>query len=258
MTRMIRFKFRRLVVVAALGAGALGLAVGTASASPSGDPTPNPTASAPLGYSLPGQGHDERFRPEAFDILVASVPTGTGTNNVDAYGPVDGLGGTDTELAPFAARWTFSDQGTTDTVNVIHQAEPAPVLDVSTCTATVTQRGGWWKFAGGTGDETGAKGHGLFDLVALFSFPIDRHGRCEFDSQGRMMDEGQQGNYGNDPVMEDHGRELRPLFFSVEVQGTGVAKVRHHEEPRPEPCPTETYGASGFPVSCPAPTPIYS
>ena len=163
------------------------------------------------------------MRPEAFDLVVNSV----GENNVDAYGPVHGLAGTDTEFAPFFGRWQFPNG---DTVNVLHQAEGAPVLDLNTCTALVVIRDGWWRFAGGTGGDAGARGHGLFTEEALFSFAIDRHGRCEFDTRGQMVDRGGSASYGDQPYMRDHGRNLRPVFFSVEVQGTGTASVRHHED----------------------------
>jgi hypothetical protein len=42
MTRIRSFRFRRLVVVLAIGAGTLGLAAGTAAASTTGNPTPAP------------------------------------------------------------------------------------------------------------------------------------------------------------------------------------------------------------------------
>jgi hypothetical protein len=215
-----------LTAVVAAGVGGLVLANPLAAkASPVGGPS-----GPAVTYQLPGQGHDQRMRPEAFDILISSL----GDNNVDAYGPVHGLAGTDTELAPFLDRWTFGG----DTVNVAHQVEPAPVLDLGTCTATVTLHDGWWQFTSGTGDDQGAKGHGLFTEVALFSFPISRGGQCEFDHQGQMVYQGGSSDYGQQPYMRDHNRDLRPLFFSVEIQGKGTAKV--HEAPAPYVSPSPT------------------
>lgn len=226
--RSSRFRFPAILTAAVAAAiGGLFLVNPIAASA-----NPVPPSGPAVTYQLPGQGHDQRFRPEAFDILISSL----GDNNVDAYGPVNGLGGTDDELAPFLDRWVFGP----DTVNVAHQTEPAPVLDLGTCTATVELHDGWWKFVGGTGEDQGARGHGVFTLLALFSFPIDRHGRCEFDQGGQMDMQGGPAGDGQMPFMKDHGRELRPLFFSVEIQGVGVAKVKHQEEPPPYVTPSPT------------------
>lgn len=248
MTRIFRLRFRRVVIVGAAVPGVIALAVGTAVAA-AATPTPPPSGPA-ASYSLPGQGHDQKFRPEAFDILISSL----GDNNVDAYGPVHGLGGTDRRVAPFLEVWDF---GQGNTVNVAHQAEPAPVLDLGTCTATIVLRDGWWKFAGGMGDFARAQGHGLFTELALFSFPITKDGRCVFDHQGQMVWSGGQSDNGQMPYMKDHGRNLRPLFFSYEIQGKGVAKVKQHEQQPPPPCVTPSPAPYGSADVCPSPSPTY-
>jgi hypothetical protein len=65
MTRIKRFRFRRLVVVGALGAGAIGLAIGTTAAAANaatagGYPTPSPT---PTVHHSPAPRH-HKPRPE--------------------------------------------------------------------------------------------------------------------------------------------------------------------------------------------------
>lgn len=252
MTRFHRLRFRRWVLIAAIVPGALGLAIGTAAAATAGG-NPQPTYSAPTGYWLPGQGHDHKMREEAGDILIASG----GIDQVDAFGPVKCDQGTDAELAPFLDRWSCGG----DTVTVWHTA-PVPVLDLVTCSVIIDQRDALWRFVSGTGGDQGVKGSGHITELALFSFPVGKDGRCEFDQAGKMM-----GDETDQPYMEDHGRVLRPFEFSVEEQFTGTAKIREVPPPEPCPTPTETYPVYGgtpsgaWPTPGPVstcPSPIYS
>jgi hypothetical protein len=232
MTRRIR----RLAV--ALGAPAV-LVLATASYALASAGTTAPALTL-TGY------HEQapKLQPEAGDLLIASG----GINVVNAYGPVRGLGGTDTEHSAFLDTWTFAP----GTVNVLHAPAPAPVLDLVTCSAVVVQRDAWWKFAGGTGGGKGATGSGHFTEVALFSFAVDRYGRCVFDQHGQMY-----GEMTGDPYMSDHGRVLRPVFFSVEVQFTGRAALPPHHQPKPYPTPTYTTPAPPV-TTATVPAPTYS
>ena len=76
MTRLHTFRFRRLVVVAAMGAGALGLAVGTSAAASAatagGYPTPSPSPT--VHYTPPPQHHKHR-PPPAVTHCFASLET---------------------------------------------------------------------------------------------------------------------------------------------------------------------------------------
>lgn len=220
MTRIKRPRFRRPALALAAALGALALAASTAaaaSASVAGDhPSPAPTSAG---------DHGQQFKPEAFDVLDSSLdPSG----NVAAYGPVHGLGGTDRQVTPTLDVFAF---GHGDSVKVDHARIPDGTLDLGTCSLTTTVHDAWWQFDGGTGDYRDASGHGLFTLLELVSFPLGKSGRCELDG----------GAYGVEsngaPCASDHGRIFRPVFYSVEIQGLGWAKVgKHHESPPPCPC----------------------
>lgn len=213
---------------------------------------------ATAGYALAGAGsapaivldsyggyhHAPQMYPEAGDLLIASG----GINVVNANGPVAGIGGTDHEHSLFSDTWTFAN----GSVNVLHAPPPPPVLDLATCSAIIVQRDAWWKFAGGTGADWGAQGSGKFTELALFSFAVDKRGHCDFDAYGQM-----HGLPGS-PYMMDHGRVLRPAFFSVEVQFVGKASLPQHHAPKPVPTPTYTTPAPVTTATVPAPTPTYS
>ena len=120
------------------------------------------TALAGLVMAGPAQagttdGH-HHLRPEVFTLFMSSnVPQG----DVNAFGPVHGRHGTDTQVSDTLDVFNFR----AGSVNVYHSPPPtsAPKIDYRACTATQFQKG-HWRFAGGTGKYRHAIGWGHFKL----------------------------------------------------------------------------------------------
>lgn len=223
-------KIRSLAVAGVMAASMAALGVGTAHAgvipqpSPSdsisvspnfgGQPSPCPTpirTISPNDQQQFGQGDRNRCaptpvpvrrvrqRPESFNVLITS----TGINYVRATGPVSGLG-SDSSVSDTFDR--FNLPTSSDRVNVLHTGTAMPTLDLRGCNATLTQTGAW-AFAGGTGVDLHATGHGTFTLVELAHFGTIR-GQCAL----RFV-------RGNALTQQ----RINPDFVAVAVHGSGVA-----------------------------------
>lgn len=193
MTRMIKLRFRRLVIVGAATGGAVALALGLTAAAASAStptPTPTPTVSAPAPRALP------LLRPEVFVIHAdtSTLPGGT----VFAAGPVRGTG-TDPAWLPGTTRDTFALTGPTGTVRILHSRIGTPTVDPASCTATLDQTGRWALF-GRSGADRFAFGFGTFRLALREILPRLR-GVCL--------------------------TAARPLWVDVTVLGTGRAVNIH-------------------------------
>jgi hypothetical protein len=175
MTRMIRLRFRRLVIVAAASTGAVALALGTAAAASAGvTPTPTPTPAVTSPAPSPSPLSLRLLRPEAFIVHADSSTLPDGT--VFATGPVRGTG-TDPAWTPGTTRDTFDLTGPTGTVRVLHSRIGTPVVDPAACVATLDQTGRWALF-GRSGADRFAFGFGTFRLAYRAILARTRSGRC--------------------------------------------------------------------------------
>lgn len=193
--------------------------------------------------------HHHQLRPEQFDILINSA--GGGQNQVDAEGPVAIHQGTDTTISNVIDHFN---QDNADYVRVWHAPLPTPVVDLRTCSVLFTLTDAPWRFVGGVGQFDGATGFGVFDLQAMFSFNLNRDGRCSLaglgdDQISNMINSPSSSSdtsaaaMGDSSVVSFCHRHHIPvpvlLADDISVQGTGFASLRQHE-PKPEVTPTET------------------
>ncbi len=118
-----------------------------------------------------------RLHPESFYIFESTYDQ---AGSVEAYGPVDGFGSLQTPGPGLAVLDLAHPYGT---VNVRHTPEPAPRINWRDCTETTYQEG-YWRFAGGTGHDWGATGHGTFRLEDYAVLKRDRRG-CELNAEPR-------------------------------------------------------------------------
>jgi hypothetical protein len=177
MTRMIRLRFRRLVLVAATTTGAVALAAGLATSASAGvdpSPTPTPVVTESSPPPSPTPLFRLRLRPEAFIVHAdtSTLPGGT----VFATGRVRGSG-TDPAWLPGSTADTFALSGPVGTVNVLHSRIGDPVVDFGNCTAELDQTGRW-VFLGGTGADARAFGFGSFRLREVVIYQRGLFGRC--------------------------------------------------------------------------------
>lgn len=152
------------------------------------------------------------LRPEQFDIILANDSGGTNVNSVNARGPVYINAGSDTTITNFLDHFN---SGPGDRVNVLHAPLPTPEVDLRTCTVRYTLTDAPWRFIGGTGAFLRARGFGVFDLNAEFSFAAPR-GRCVLI--------GLSTPHINRLIQFGSTRLI--LSADVFVQGTGVASVQ--------------------------------
>jgi hypothetical protein len=229
----------RRIVTAAAAAG-LVLSLGTATAARADTPTPDPTATESVTpqFGLPptpcpeptirtftptaGPADDglktprvhptdcptigvQRFQRQTFTVALTSPDLG-GLNVVNASGPVNGTGGTDTQVSNTQDRFRFF--APFRRVNVLHTGIAAPVIHLATCTATVSQTG-LWAFAGGLGAYRFAAGTGVFRLGGLWVFPRIR-GVCSLLFL--------RGN----PLLQNR---IQPTSYVIAVRGVGVSHL---------------------------------
>jgi len=201
------FRIRSIFVAVLATAG---LALTAAPALAGNSPTPTPVIT---------EHHHVHLLPQRFDILINNL----GTNDVEARGPVQILGGSDVETGFNLS--TFADRSGNH-VRVWHDGLPTPTVDLATCSVIFDQNDGHWRFVGGDGLFRRAIGFGVFDLRALFSFAPDRWGNCGL----RRLSNDQIVNLvsSDNPVVKCRQRGLTLEAFSVSVQGAGRAAIRFH------------------------------
>jgi hypothetical protein len=211
------FSFRS-VAVAAAASGALalvGLGAPAAFAGTTPPVTPAPLttpyvtptpAVTPHFIVTPPPVHHPVLRPEQFNILQTENPN---FNIVSATGPVSGHG---FDITNTPTRDTLR-LGGLNSVKVNHSPVGLPTINLGDCTATITQTG-VWSFAGGTGADVHATGHGLFNLVALAAF-ANRPNTNTCSLTGLNVFQVQRDILGTGT--------LRPSVETLAVHGAGVA-----------------------------------
>lgn len=141
MTRMLRLKFRRFVIVGAIGAGALGLAIGTAATASASttaaawnQPSPTPT----VHYTPPPKHHP---RPEvvcfySLETEHDTIPANGGgyadppSATTDSYGQPSGAKSAEAvEVVQLVKVCVTEEHGKPESVTVVDESKPYAWLD---------------------------------------------------------------------------------------------------------------------------------
>lgn len=171
---------------------------------PTPAPTPTVTPTQPV-IPTPTPTPRPRLRPESFRLVI--------NNNfsfVSAFGPVRGFG-SDVTVTPILDHFLLPNNA--NRVNVFHAPLPFPRTNLRGCSVFAFQRG-VWVFAGGTGRNFGATGHGNYNLVVSARFPRLRNGVCSL----RLLAPGTNPLTNNNP-------RVQPVSFNLTANGLGVARA---------------------------------
>jgi hypothetical protein len=144
MTRMLRLKFRRYVIVGAIGAGALGLAIGTAataSASTTAAAWATPSPTPTVHYTPPPKHHKPKPRPEvvcffSLETEHDAIPANGGgyaapvSATTDSYGQPKGAPAEESvEVVQLVKVCVTEEHGKPESVTVVDESKPYAWLD---------------------------------------------------------------------------------------------------------------------------------